>query len=219
MSEINSAQAPCPHLHTDFFSKLLDRCSDCGSFIASFQGGGEQELLSASEMIDRELVELALESHARALMYPDSKIQHDRANECRNELLKRLTRYQPNQAAAKTHPEDFCHRCGGRNATWFAPSPLWNLAVRAKGEPEILCPVCFIQLAEEAGINGMAWKVAPESYEWASADIKRLAREVMDKLRAPGYFDEELFDHPAFSDEDVISIIESVLTGEKKEEG
>lgn len=56
----------------------------------SATGGGG--LLPASEMIDRELVELALESHARAVMYPESKIQHDRANECRDELLRRLTR-------------------------------------------------------------------------------------------------------------------------------
>lgn len=48
------------------------------------------ELLPASEMIDRELLELALESHARAVMYPESKVQHDRANECKDELLKRL---------------------------------------------------------------------------------------------------------------------------------
>lgn len=47
-------------------------------------------LLPASEMIDRELLEVALESHARAVMMPNSKIQHDRANECRNEILKRL---------------------------------------------------------------------------------------------------------------------------------
>lgn len=50
----------------------------------------ESTLLPATDMIDRELVELALESHARALMYPESKIQHDRANECRDELLARL---------------------------------------------------------------------------------------------------------------------------------
>lgn len=52
----------------------------------------ETQLLPASEMIDRELVELALESHSRAVMYPNSKVQHDRANECRDELLKRLAR-------------------------------------------------------------------------------------------------------------------------------
>jgi hypothetical protein len=56
------------------------------------------ELLPASEMIDRELVELALESHARALMYFNSKVQHDRANECRNELLKRLAHPEATQS-------------------------------------------------------------------------------------------------------------------------
>lgn len=63
-----------------------------------------------------------------------------------------------------SHPEDFCHKCGRPNVVWFAPSSLWNLVVRTKGEPEMLCPTCFIRLAEEAGINGQAWKVEPESY-------------------------------------------------------
>lgn len=60
------------------------------------------------------------------------------------------------------HPEDFCGKCGRPNVVWFAPSPLWNKAVRAKGECEILCPVCFVQLAEAAGIPATAWVVMPE---------------------------------------------------------
>lgn len=61
------------------------------------------------------------------------------------------------------HPEDFCQLCGRSNVTWFAPSPLWNQAIRAKHLPEILCPVCFIEYAEAAGIKPTAWRVAPEN--------------------------------------------------------
>jgi len=67
--------------------------------------------------------------------------------------------------AAESHPEDYCHKCGGPNVVWFAPSPIWNKAVREKGEKEILCPVCFIKLAESAGFDQKAWKVAPEEME------------------------------------------------------
>lgn len=62
------------------------------------------------------------------------------------------------------HPEDYCHKCGGPNITWFAPSPIWNKSVREHGEKEILCPVCFVQLAEAAGFNSAAWRLAPQGY-------------------------------------------------------
>lgn len=58
-----------------------------------------------------------------------------------------------------SHPEDFCERCKQPNVTWFAPSALWNAA---HGEWDILCPVCFITLAEATGINATAWRVTPE---------------------------------------------------------
>lgn len=66
------------------------------------------------------------------------------------------------------HPEDFCQKCKRPNVVWFAPSPLWNAAVRAANEPEILCPVCFIQLAEAIGVS-TAWFVAPEGYKLPAA--------------------------------------------------
>lgn len=61
------------------------------------------------------------------------------------------------------HPEDFCHKCGQPNIVWFAPNELWNKSVRAANEPEILCPVCFVQLAEAAGVNAV-WEVAPQHW-------------------------------------------------------
>mgnify|MGYP001595234074 FL=1 len=56
------------------------------------------------------------------------------------------------------HPEDYCHRCGGPNITWSAPSPLWNQVMRGgdiNGVDKfngIVCPICFVQLAEDAGV-------------------------------------------------------------------
>lgn len=61
------------------------------------------------------------------------------------------------------HPEDYCHKCFRPNISWFVPNELWNKAVRAAGEPEILCPVCFVQLCEAAGISTV-WKVAPRDH-------------------------------------------------------
>lgn len=63
------------------------------------------------------------------------------------------------------HPEDTCHRCGKPFIGWSAPSPLWNEVMRGgscAGGPEpyrgIICPSCFMHLAEQAGIATM-WRV------------------------------------------------------------
>lgn len=54
------------------------------------------------------------------------------------------------------HSEDYCHRCGGPNISWSAPSPLWNQVMRGGSIngpwqwDEIICPLCFAELA--AGI-------------------------------------------------------------------
>jgi hypothetical protein len=63
------------------------------------------------------------------------------------------------------HPESTCHKCGGPNCTWFVKSELWNRIVRSHGEPEILCPVCFVALAEARGVTPPAWELVPESLE------------------------------------------------------
>lgn len=65
---------------------------------------------------------------------------------------------------AGEHPEDFCHKCGHPNISWFAPNQLWNEAVRAVNQPEILCPVCFVKLTEIAGIREQTWEVAPKNW-------------------------------------------------------
>jgi hypothetical protein len=65
--------------------------------------------------------------------------------------------------AESPHPESYCHRCGGPNVSWSAPSPLWNEVVRGGdiNGPEqwdgIICPTCFGLLAERAGIATLFW--------------------------------------------------------------
>jgi hypothetical protein len=70
----------------------------------------------------------------------------------------------------RSHPEHVCERCHGSNVTWFAPSELWNAT---HGDFDILCPVCFITLAEQAGVLATAWRIAPEDVD-AQAEIIRL---------------------------------------------
>ncbi len=76
----------------------------------------------------------------------------------------------PKDEPREAHPEDRCKRCGGKNITWFAPNSLWNRAVRAHNEPEIVCPICFVELAEAAGIKPASWQVTPE--DWSTADSR-----------------------------------------------
>lgn len=55
-----------------------------------------------------------------------------------------------------------CLDCGRVDAVWFAPSELWN---RVVGSPNgVLCPSCFIDRAEAAGVVPTAWRVAPEDH-------------------------------------------------------
>lgn len=59
--------------------------------------------------------------------------------------------------------EEICHRCGGANRSWSAPSPLWNAVMRGGSINgpwefgEIICPTCFMVLAEERGIASGWW--------------------------------------------------------------
>lgn len=59
------------------------------------------------------------------------------------------------------HPEDYCHRCGHRNVSWHAPSPLWNAVMDYPNERwnGIVCMTCFVQLATERGIEAR-WRLA-----------------------------------------------------------
>lgn len=59
------------------------------------------------------------------------------------------------------HPENKCEKCGGRNITWHADSDVWNEVARKDGWG-ILCPICFVKLAEKKGIIPTAWKLSQE---------------------------------------------------------
>lgn len=51
-----------------------------------------------------------------------------------------------------------CHRCGSRNPSWSASSPLWNAVMRGgsiDGDPiwdDMVCATCFMKLTEQQGI-------------------------------------------------------------------
>lgn len=61
--------------------------------------------------------------------------------------------------------ESYCHRCGGPNIIWSAPSPLWNKVMRGddiNGEDRydgIVCPICFAILAQKAG-TAFGWRLS-----------------------------------------------------------
>lgn len=69
------------------------------------------------------------------------------------------------------HPEDYCHRCGRPNISWHIDGDVWSTVMRPEGHEaayrwnEIICPVCFIELAggfhaelrvDPAGCSGKA---------------------------------------------------------------
>lgn len=61
------------------------------------------------------------------------------------------------------HPEDYCHRCGGRNVpSWFTAHALFN---EAFGPPEthphngIVCPSCFVTEHERQTGSTTTWEL------------------------------------------------------------
>ena len=59
----------------------------------------------------------------------------------------------------RSHPEDWCQRCGGRNRVWFVQNELWNAH---HADFNILCADCFIILAREHGYDPV-WELKPET--------------------------------------------------------
>lgn len=83
------------------------------------------------------------------------------------ELIAEVRRLRAEVAERTEHHERTCRRCNGRNMAngrWAAASPLWNAIMRdgsIDGEwkyNEIICPLCFAELAEEQGI-ATDWRV------------------------------------------------------------
>lgn len=61
------------------------------------------------------------------------------------------------------HPEDYCHRCGRPNETWFVASPFWNAALIEQETPSgIVCPTCFVTAFEQQTGATMAWELRPD---------------------------------------------------------
>lgn len=71
-------------------------------------------------------------------------------------------------------PEEYCHRCGGRNISWYTPGGVWDPVMRpVPGSEwkwnEIICPLCFVELAGGDG----TWALLPRRLDgqpWTSAD-------------------------------------------------
>ena len=89
----------------------------------------------------------------------------------------------PSLGMGEAHGDRKCDACHRDNPVWFAPSPLWNLVI---GGPEatddpggVLCPICFIEKAEAAGIMPAtgAWLVTKEPAASLSPPSPDLAEE------------------------------------------
>jgi len=113
----------------------------------------------AMEEIER--LQLANKARADWLSGKKANACDDYIDEAERQIAGLKATIERLRAAHETraHPEHRCERCRGPNVRWFAPSPLWNAA---HGEWDILCPICFVQLAEAAGIDPTAWQIAPE---------------------------------------------------------
>lgn len=89
----------------------------------------------------------------------------------------------PSLGMGEAHGDRKCDACHRANPVWFAPSPLWNLVI---GGPEatddpggVLCPICFIEKAEAAGIMPAtgAWLVTKEPAASLTSPSPDLAEE------------------------------------------
>lgn len=74
-------------------------------------------------------------------------------------LVRRTRAEYSGLIGKREHPEDYCHRCGGRNVGWYADSDLWN---QFDPPESIICPICFVVEAESKGVKTPAWRVCPE---------------------------------------------------------
>lgn len=92
----------------------------------------------------------------------------------------------------KEHPEDFCDKCKRPNIVWYADNDLWNAVVG--DDWSILCPICFVKLAEEKGISCTSWRVSREDDDLL---VNRLKKELsaLKKLLPPEEADKVRLQH------------------------
>lgn len=79
------------------------------------------------------------------------------------------------QCEESAHPEDYCHECHRPNLSWFTDSKLWNAVMRKDGDDvfSIVCPVCFVRRAREAGITVTGWELVPKNIQSPEAEIRK----------------------------------------------
>lgn len=56
--------------------------------------------------------------------------------------------------------QTLCDDCHVENPVWFTSNEVWNTVI--PGRVGVLCPICFIERAETAGLNTTGWKLMPE---------------------------------------------------------
>ena len=94
------------------------------------------------------------------------------------ETIKRLRNRLRKLEGTNDHPEHRCERCGGRNMhSWYADSDVWN---RVAGEYGVLCPICFSELAEAAGVSPTAWRV---SIEGDDPELSKVRAQLHNQLK------------------------------------
>lgn len=61
------------------------------------------------------------------------------------------------------HPEDYCHRCGARNTSWWASAEDWKVATGQwaadTGREGICCPRCFVEMYEQQTGEITIWEL------------------------------------------------------------
>jgi hypothetical protein len=61
------------------------------------------------------------------------------------------------------HPEHFCHRCGGRNLSWWVDSDRFNAAFGTTHPYNgFVCPGCFADAHEKATGLTTTWMLVPD---------------------------------------------------------
>jgi hypothetical protein len=77
------------------------------------------------------------------------------------------------------HPEDFCHRCGHPNLSWYVDSTLWGEAWDRvePGIQSVLCPQCFAELWELATGLRVTWELRPSVATLRTAVARQVAED------------------------------------------
>ena len=60
-------------------------------------------------------------------------------------------------------PEDYCHRCGARNTSWYVSREEWLTATTSwaaeTGREGICCPACFVEMYEQQTGEVTIWEM------------------------------------------------------------